>query len=103
VPYRVSFETEEQIMTPLIHETVFECLMGLDIILRFLTAYVDNYEEVDDLKKIAIRYLTGMFIIDLVAVLPLYMIRYYLLWLKLGRNVRLSLIFESIENPVIHI
>jgi hypothetical protein len=102
VPYRVSFEAQEQIMTPLIHETVFECMMGLDIILRFFTAYVDNYEEVDDLKKIAIRYLTGLFIIDLVAVLPFYMIRYYLLWLKLGRNVRINIIFKSIENPVIY-
>lgn len=102
MPYRVSFETPEEIMTPLDHETVFECLMGLDIILRFFTAYVDNYEEVDDLEKIAIHYLTGMFIIDLVCLLPFYMIRYYLLWLKLGRNLRLNLIFKSIENPVIY-
>lgn len=89
-------------MTPLDHETVFECLMAVDIILRFFTAYVDNYEEVDDMKKIGIHYLKGMFIIDVVAVLPLYMIRYYLLWLKLGRNLRLNIIFESFENLVIY-
>lgn len=43
----------------------------IDIIVQFRTTYFSvEGEEVRDWKKIAIRYLKGMFIIDLVATIP---------------------------------
>lgn len=89
-------------MAPLAHEIVFECFMGVDIVLKFFTAYIDNYELKDDLRTIAMNYITGMLFIDLVAVLPFYLLKKDLLWLKLGRNIRMNMIFKSIDKPVIY-
>ena len=89
-------------MAPLAHEIVLECFMGVDIVLKFFTAYIDNYELKDDLRTIALNYITGMLFIDLVAVLPFYLLKKDLLWLKLGRNIRMNMIFKSIDKPVIY-
>ena len=51
---------------------VIDAIFYLDIILNFKTVYIDpkNEEFVSDLKKIAINYLQGRLLIDLLASLP---------------------------------
>ena len=45
---------------------------GIDILINFISAYEDpiNGLPVVSLKRIAINYLTGWFIIDFIAVIP---------------------------------
>lgn len=47
-------------------------LFGIDIIVNFLSSYEDPVTSlpVINLRKIAVNYLTGWFVLDLIAVLP---------------------------------
>ena len=53
-------------------EIIIDCLFLGDIFVNFISAYEeDEMIEVDDRKLIAINYLKGWFIIDVVAIFPL--------------------------------
>ena len=50
---------------------VIDVFFLIDLILTFLTAYhTDDFETEDDYKVIAYNYLTGWFLIDLLAIIP---------------------------------
>lgn len=100
VPYRIAFLGHENNSKIYVHEIIFEIVMLADIIVRFFTAYVDNYEIVDDHRLIFKKYVRGMLLFDVLAVFPFFLIRYYLLWFKLGRVLRVNSFFGSIENAV---
>jgi hypothetical protein len=100
VPYRIAFLGHENNSKIYVHEIIFEIVMLADIIVRFFTAYVDNYEVVDDHRLICKKYVRGMLIFDILALFPFFLIRYYLLWFKIGRVLRINSLFESIENAV---
>jgi len=71
VPYRVSFLTDLNGFLKYL-DIFIDCSFGLDIILNFVTAYdipeIEKYEF--RMKKIALRYLKGFFVIDFVATFP---------------------------------
>lgn len=53
-------------------DVVFDILFFFDLIINFFSAYLDAENKiVDDHKKIIINYITGWFIIDFTAVLPI--------------------------------
>ena len=74
VPFNVCFEYEESDVPKrlIIHELIVDISFGVDIILNFLTGYIDSKTKrlVTKPKLIAIRYLKGFFIIDVVATVP---------------------------------
>ena len=48
-----------------------DVIFGLDIFAVFMTAYYDeDFKLVDDRKVIALSYIRGMFICDVIAILP---------------------------------
>jgi len=52
-------------------ELVVDIMFIIDIIINFRTTYVNSKEEViSNARKIAIHYLKGWFLIDLVAAIP---------------------------------
>lgn len=76
-PYFIAFESPglDPSSAGFIFEYTFICIFLVDIILHFRLAYYDEADSVvTDTKKIAIRYLRGMFWIDLLGVLPVYAI-----------------------------
>jgi hypothetical protein len=53
-------------------DVIFDLLFFLDIVINFLSAYEDDEKRIiDRLDKIAIEYLFGWFMIDIVAVIPI--------------------------------
>ena len=56
-----------------------ELIFFFDIIINFLLEYKDeiDYKPVRDIKKIALRYLKGQFIVDFLATVPLRFIFWY--------------------------
>lgn len=102
VPFRISFLGPDNSSEIYTHEVILELVMLADVVIRFFTAYVDNFEIVDDLRSIAKNYLTGMFVFDVLAVLPFYLITHELLWIKIGRMFRVDNIFDSIQNAVVY-
>lgn len=97
VPYKIGFHDKDI----LLHEDVFEGIITLDIIFHFFSAYVDHNTVIDDIKQISINYLKGFFIFDTIAILPLHLIDFNFIWLKLARLARLFDIFDKLENYVI--
>lgn len=97
VPYKIGFN--DRII--LLHEDVFEGIIGLDIIFHFFSAYLDNNSVIDDIKQISKNYLKGFFMFDIIAILPLHLIDFNFIWLKLARLARLYYIFDKLENYVI--
>lgn len=71
-PFNLAFQEEvEKIRWYMNVNYTIDILFGIDIVLNFLTAFQNElYEVVDDRKQIAIRYLKGWFIIDLLAIIP---------------------------------
>jgi hypothetical protein len=71
VPYRLAFSLEESKATKTI-SYVIDFSFLIDIILTFFTAYYDepNFTEVDNYKDIAISYLKGWFIFDVLSIFP---------------------------------
>ena len=67
VPYRTAFIDDPPFGT-LVMEYVMDCLFGLDIILTFFTAYLDENDVlVTSHCKIAKTYLKGWFALDVIA------------------------------------
>ena len=75
VPYNICFSkkkpgdpktTADQV------DMVVDIMFGIDIVVNFISAYDDQISglPIIDLKKIAGNYLSGWFLIDLVAVFP---------------------------------
>lgn len=63
--------------------TILDCVLFVDIILKFLTAYpTKNFRLVTNLRSIAKRYLKSYFLIDLTAIIPFYLISFNLLIVK---------------------
>ncbi len=74
IPFRVCFYWEEAVepRSIFIFESTIDCVFALDIVLNFLTAYTDRTTDVivTSPKLIAMRYLRGFFLIDLLATIP---------------------------------
>ena len=69
-PYRIAFYDIDSIGW-IIADTTVDLLFLADLILNFFFAYYDEDEKlIYDRKKIALKYLTGWFIIDFVAIVP---------------------------------
>ena len=74
----------------------------IDIMVQFRTTYFSvEGEEVRDWKKIAVRYMKGMFLIDLVATVPWSLVANRLLKLlkilKVTRITRFTKVIEKLE------
>jgi hypothetical protein len=71
VPYRISFNDTESKNWQKIYTFIDVCF-GIDIFLTFNTSYseTDAMLEIYDRKKIAIYYIKGWFIIDVISIIP---------------------------------
>mmetsp|Transcript_35969 Transcript_35969/g.32354 ORF Transcript_35969/g.32354 Transcript_35969/m.32354 type:complete len:181 (+) Transcript_35969:503-1045(+) len=70
IPYQLAF-LEDDILWVNILSYISDIIWALDIILNFLFAYEDKDDNlVYSHKKIALNYVTGWFIIDLLSVFP---------------------------------
>ena len=72
VPFNICFESEsDQPQRYRMHELIIDIAFGADIIFNFLTAYIDKRNRlVCSPKPIAIRYLKGFFLLDVIATIP---------------------------------
>ncbi|KAM7341583.1 eag-like K[+] channel isoform 2-T3 [Cochliomyia hominivorax] len=69
VPYNAAFAKADR--QTMVSDVIVEALFIVDILLNFRTTFVSNKGEVvSDSKLIAINYLKGWFIVDLLAALP---------------------------------
>ena len=69
-PYRIALVDKDNSNWK-VTNIVVDVLFFLDMIFTFCTAYQDeNFQMLDDRKKIAIRYLRGWFLIDFLAIVP---------------------------------
>ena len=71
----------------------------IDIIINFRTAFIKDILIVDDWKLIAINYLKGHFLFDLIATPPFYLILPELMFLKLARIFRMNACFRINPTP----
>ena len=81
VPYQASFDSQSSSLWALAY--IFDALYLMDVLLRFLVGYFSNGTLITDRSLIRRRYLRGMFIPDLLTLIPL-----DLLALGVGTKVR---------------
>lgn len=73
VPYSICFnQPSDELTTGEIIDIIVDVLFFIDIIVNFLSAYDDpkSGQQIVDLKLIAMKYIKGWFLLDLLAVLP---------------------------------
>ena len=71
-PVNLAFSDMEENVAWYTLEIISDCLFLGDIFVNFISAYEeDEMVEIDDRKLIALNYLKGWFIIDVVAIFPL--------------------------------
>ena len=91
-PFRAGFLSRES--DPITYELVFDAVLLLDIISTFFTAFIHNFEIVHSFRLIALRYFQRTFLFDLVSVIPFYIIRGDLMWLKIFRLLHINRITD---------
>ena len=101
VPYRIAFYDTDS-LTWIIIDSFADLFFGLDIILNFYYAYFNFDEElIIDKRKIAKRYLTTWFFIDVVAIMPFNLIfqtqRDYSSMARLARLPRLYRLVKMLK------
>ena len=101
VPYRIAFYDEDSLGW-IITDSIVDCFFGLDIIFNFFYAYFNFYEDlIVDRKKIAKRYLSTWFVIDLIAIIPLNLVlqtqRDYSSMARLARLPRLYRLVKMLK------
>eukprot|EP00441_Pelagodinium_beii_P037253 CAMPEP_0197645090 /NCGR_PEP_ID=MMETSP1338-20131121/17851_1 /TAXON_ID=43686 ORGANISM="Pelagodinium beii, Strain RCC1491" /NCGR_SAMPLE_ID=MMETSP1338 /ASSEMBLY_ACC=CAM_ASM_000754 /LENGTH=1465 /DNA_ID=CAMNT_0043218587 /DNA_START=123 /DNA_END=4516 /DNA_ORIENTATION=+ len=70
VPFRIGFGVEAEGAVKVL-DIIMDVFFFIDIILTFLTGYLDEREALEtSYKKIAVRYLMTFFVIDVITVLP---------------------------------
>ena len=73
VPFRLAFNETDPIEWTVVYG-VIDFIFLIDIIITFFTSYTDEDEnggaEVLDIKKIALNYLKGWFLFDILSILP---------------------------------
>eukprot|EP00854_Cymbomonas_tetramitiformis_P008696 gene8696-10318_t len=121
IPLRIGFDVNVAFTSSIfIFECVIDCLFATDMILNFFTGYYDETETlVANRRKIALHYLRGWFLIDLLSTVPidvlveitvgggdnlasLRLVRILRLarLLKLARLSKLSKIMHSVEEAL---
>ncbi|KAJ8320244.1 hypothetical protein KUTeg_001831 [Tegillarca granosa] len=101
VPYNASFITVDgNYRSSIYSDVVVESLFIIDIILNFRTSFVNKSGQVVyDGKLVALNYMRGWFLLDLLAAIPfdfLYSTPVHLL--KLGRLLRLARLLQKIDR-----
>lgn len=100
-------EEEEQMKRSIVVDVIVEAIFIVDILLNFRTSFVNRKGEVvSTSKSIALHYLKGWFILDLIAALPfdlLYSIQFSdlssnLHLLKLTRLLRLVRLLQNMDR-----
>lgn len=96
-PYRIAF-IENDSMLWVVIESMTDCVFGLDMILNFFFAFLDDRDEViDNRKEIAMTYLKGWFTIDLFTILPISQILNTADYGNLARIARLPKLYRLIK------
>ena len=71
IPYNLAFIPDDNISF-IILEAVASFFFALDIVFNFSTAFYDSdYKLIQDRKEIALVYIKGWFILDLMSIIPL--------------------------------
>lgn len=91
-PFRAGFLSHEN--DPIVYELVFDAVLFLDIISTFFTAFIHNFETIHSFRLIARRYVQRSFLFDLISVIPFYIIRGDLMWLKIFRLLHINRITD---------
>jgi len=81
VPYQASFDSQSSTLWVLAY--IFDALYLVDVSLKFLVGYFSKGTLITDRSLIRHRYLRGMFILDLLTLLPL-----DLLYFGVGTHLR---------------
>lgn len=102
VGFELVINSLERNYTYKIFTYVADVLFFFDMIVQFRTTYFSNEgEEVREWKKIGVRYLKGMFFIDVVATIPWSLVDNKLLKLlkilKVSRITRFTKVIEKLE------
>ena len=99
-PYIIAFsDVDEQDLGIKIFENVIDFLFLLDVIVIFNTAfYTENFDMIDSRKEIALHYLRGWFLVDLVAILPFdYILALSNFDVKMVRVVRVGRLYKLVK------
>lgn len=71
-PWRLAFVESDDTFWWIVQDSLIDILFLIDIIVNFFTVYTNQFEDYEvDRKKIAINYLKGWFIFDIIAILPI--------------------------------
>lgn len=101
VPFSICFDSESAFGNTI--DIIVDVYFFVDILINFVSAYEDEVSglPVISLKKIALRYMTGWFFIDLLAVLPVKLFEDALngdgSQLKLARLARLPRLYRLLR------
>ena len=102
IPYRLAF-IFKQANNFFIQDQIFDMYLFVDIILRFCTAIEIKNKIIDSHQLVAKVYLKQLFILDLLACFPFYLITPYLYWLKIIRLVRAHGLVSAIKKFMISV
>ena len=100
IPYRIAFMFK-MANNFFIQDQVFDIFLLADIVLRFFTAIERDTKLVDSHRVLAKNYFNHMFILDLIACFPFYLITPYLYWLKIIRLIRAHHLIAAIKELMV--
>lgn len=98
MPYKIALTNQYTGHEIEIGIAVCDFILFIDIILTFFSPYYLEYKLIDSHTLIAQKYIKGMFIPDLIATPPFYIINYHLMWLKMTRLLKLNRVTTWIER-----
>ena len=75
LPLHLAFDTDDNAEIFWLFEAT-NLIWAVDLILTFFTAYKDSYTHklVTSHRQIAVHYLTGWFVVDLIALMPVWVV-----------------------------
>ena len=97
LPVKFSFFSDEEYPAWDILDYVFDCIFGVDLILTFLTPYLEDGKMITSLWEIAKNYLTFWFWLDLLSIFPFELILNTGEEIKLVRVSRLPRLYKLIK------
>ncbi|KAK4740980.1 hypothetical protein SAY87_024568 [Trapa incisa] len=114
-PFEIAFLNENTSNALYVADNVVDLFFGIDIVLTFFVAYIDRRTQllVHDRRRIATRYLSSWFLMDVASTIPFEMIRYIITGkrrvclsysllgiLRLWRLRRVKQLFTRLEKDI---
>ena len=99
IPYYLGFDNHHE-GQPIGLDTFFDIVLFMDILLKLSTSFIKDNKIIEDRDKILIKSLKEGILIDIVCVVPLYVVYNQLMWFRILRLLQVHALKKALERTV---